>query len=165
MPPHDKPSRPKPRAASDAAATGVAGTPTGTRAGADAAAAEAGTPPGRWVTLLAACVGLEGLALLGLGVAELVALTDGADGNVGLFLGLVAIYAAYGSVLVLAARGVLRLRRWSRSVGLLSQLIALLMTPTILGAGAWWVGVPLLVVAALGLVLLLAPPVGGRLTR
>ncbi|RKS72595.1 hypothetical protein CLV35_2842 [Motilibacter peucedani] len=113
--------------------------------------------------MLAACVALEGAALVVLGLLVLASVVAGGGGNVGLFLSLVLLFGLYGGVLLLAARAMLHRRRWARSLGILSQLIALLMAPTVLGAGVWAAGVPMLVVAAVALVLVLLPQVGGRL--
>jgi hypothetical protein len=57
---------------------------------------------------------LEGLALVVSGLGVLVAVIR-SSGDFALFLALVVLFLLYGGVLLLAARGVLRRRRWSRS--------------------------------------------------
>lgn len=123
------------------------------------------TAPTRGLTLLAACVGLEGAVLVLVGIGVLVSLVAGAGGDTGLFLALVALFGLYGGVLLLAARAILRRRRWARSLGILSQLISVLMVKTIIDGGLWVVAVPLLLVSAPALLLVLAPSVGGLLVE
>jgi len=54
-------------------------------------------------------------------------------------------------------RGLFRRRRWSRSPAVLVQLLALPVSYNAFGNGAWWLAVPLLACAVVGLVGLLAP--------
>jgi hypothetical protein len=65
--------------------------------------------------------------------------------------------ALIGSGLAVVTRGVWRRRRWSRAPAVLAQLLTLPVGVSAIGVGAWFVGVPLLVCGALGLVGLFAP--------
>lgn len=61
-------------------------------------------------------------------------------------------------------RGLRRRRRWSRSPAVLVQLLAIPVGVNACGAGAWWLGAPLLGCAVAGLVGLFAPSTTQALT-
>ncbi|RZS90114.1 hypothetical protein EV189_1897 [Motilibacter rhizosphaerae] len=121
------------------------------------------------LVVLAACVGLEGAALVVLAVGELgyvlLHLGDQDARASVLFAVLAALFALYGGALLAAARAALRRRRWARALAVLSQLIGLLMGWQTTSWGIPAVGVPLLLVSATGLVLALAPQAGGLLVE
>ncbi|NHC13012.1 hypothetical protein [Motilibacter deserti] len=140
-------------------------SPGGSSRPAGTGSSSTGLPrPTRGLLALAACVALEGLALVGVGAVVLVdAIADGA-GNPLFWAFLIALFLLYGGVLLAAARAVLRRRRWARAPAVLSSLLALPVGWDAMGQDEAWLGVPVLVLGVLGLVLALAPGVGGLLT-
>ncbi|NHC43709.1 hypothetical protein [Motilibacter aurantiacus] len=128
------------------------------------APAPAAAPTGGLLAL-AACVALEGLALVVVGAVVLVdVIADGA-GNPLLWAFLVALFFLYGGTLLVAARAVLRRRRWARAPAVLSSLLALPVGWDSLSQDEPQIAVPVLLVGVAGLVLALAPGVGGLLVR
>ncbi|MGI8434329.1 MAG: hypothetical protein ACR2LE_06280 [Nocardioidaceae bacterium] len=98
------------------------------------------------VRVAALLVAGEAVALLGLAVAEFTAV-DGGRLAVALTSG--AFFVLYALGLLFAARGLVRLRRWSRSPVVLAQLIQLGVAWSFHGGSTWWVAA-LLATAALG---------------
>jgi hypothetical protein len=80
-------------------------------------------------------------------------------------IALTVIGAASAAVLALVAAGLVRVRRWSRTPALLTQLFFGIVGIYLLQAHRLEWGVPLLVLAAAGLAALLAPPSLRALTR
>jgi hypothetical protein len=80
-------------------------------------------------------------------------------------IALTVIGAASAAALVLVAVGLARVRRWSRTPALLTQLFFGIVGIYLLQAHRLEWGVPLLVLAAAGLAALLAPPSLRALTR
>ncbi|HEV8275853.1 MAG TPA: hypothetical protein VGQ26_09175 [Streptosporangiaceae bacterium] len=80
-------------------------------------------------------------------------------------IALTVIGAASAAVLALVAAGLARVRRWSRTPALLTQLFFGIVGIYLLQAHRLEWGVPLLVLAAAGLAALLAPPSLRALTR
>jgi hypothetical protein len=80
-------------------------------------------------------------------------------------IALTVIGAASAAVLVLVAVGLARVRRWSRTPALLTQLFFGIVGIYLVQAHRLEWGVPLLVLAATGLAALLAPPSLRALTR
>jgi hypothetical protein len=80
-------------------------------------------------------------------------------------IALTVIGAASAAVLVLVAVGLARVRRWSRTPALLTQLFFGIVGIYLVQAHRLEWGVPLLVLAAAGLAALLAPPSLRALTR
>jgi hypothetical protein len=107
-----------------------------------------------WIRGGAALVALEGLALLVLAIAALVTLTSDR-----LVLGATnaAFFCAYGVGLAVCARGLVRLRSWSRGPVVLAQLIQLGIAWSFVGRSTAWLSVLLAVPAALVLAVVLAP--------
>jgi len=133
-----------------------------------AAPGAAAPTPGRRATApglvaLAACVALEGLALVTVGAVVLVDLLRDGAGKQVLFVFLVALFALYGGVLLAAARAVLRRRRWARAPAVLSSLLALPVGWDATGQDQALIGVPVLAVGLAGLVLAMLPAAGGLL--
>jgi cell division protein FtsW (lipid II flippase) len=78
---------------------------------------------------------------------------------------LALLLVAWAAGLLVAARGLLRLRRWARAPLVVCQLLLLAVgLPLVQGSGARWAGGLLVVSAAAGLVCVLSPPVTARLT-
>jgi hypothetical protein len=107
-----------------------------------------------WIRGGAALVALEALALLALAIAAL--LTVKSDR---LVLGATnaAFFCAYGAGLAVCARGLMRLRSWSRGPVVLAQLIQLGIAWSFVSRSTAWLSVLLAVPAALVLVVVLAP--------
>ncbi|MEE1927646.1 hypothetical protein V1J52_05480 [Streptomyces sp. TRM 70351] len=115
----------------------------------------AGARPAR-LAVAAALVALEGVALAGVAVGMLVMLASGAPDS--------AVQAVTGALTVLAlavlpfatARGLWRLRRWSRSPAIFTQLLALPVGWQMASSTGFWVpgGLALAAVAVAVLVCL-----------
>lgn len=110
------------------------------------------TSTGRVVLGVAGLVsGLQGLALVGLAVADLAQL---GDGRLGLGIGIAVVLIVLGAGLVAAAVGVARARPGARGPVLVAQLIAFGLAWNLRGAGdavVTWL-LPVLVISA-GIVL------------
>jgi hypothetical protein len=61
-------------------------------------------------------------------------------------------------LLALVARGLLRVRRWSRTPALLTQLFTGIIGIYLVQGGRYWLGGPAIALAVAGFVLLLVPP-------
>jgi hypothetical protein len=72
-------------------------------------------------------------------------------------VGVMILMAAFGLLLLFAARGVLRGRRWSRGPAVATQLILLPLALSFVGGSTTWVAVVLAAVAITTLVGLLHP--------
>ncbi|WP_149184344.1 hypothetical protein [Streptomyces sp. TRM49041] len=111
------------------------------------------------VTAAAAVAGLEALALFAGGLYVLVStLTGTPDGVTQALMG-AATLIALGLIPLLAARGLLRLRSWSRGPAAITHIMALPVAWTLLNAeaAAIPVGIALAAAAVTGLVLLVHP--------
>ncbi len=112
------------------------------------------------VTLLAAAalVTREALGLLAAAVYFVVALgvADADDRVRAVTAAALTLLGAVG--LGLVARGLYRRRRWARAPALVTNLLVLPVAFDLTRGGRWYVGVPLLVLAAAVLVLLFARP-------
>lgn len=106
------------------------------------------------LTLAAVLAGLEGLVALGFGVVEV--------GQVRLFRAVVGVGVAllmfgFAVLLLLAARALLRRRRWARAPIVVVQLILVPVGWSFRGGQTTWVAVTMIVVALLTLVTILHP--------
>lgn len=106
------------------------------------------------LTLAAVLAGLEGLVALGFGVVEV--------GQVRLFRAVVGVGVAllmfgFAVLLLLAARALLRRRRWARAPVVVVQLILVPVGWSFRGGQTTWVAVTMIVVALLTLVTILHP--------
>ena len=114
--------------------------------------------PGR-LTGAAACAGLEALALVAGGVYMLVmGLLGRPDSPQQAEMGGLTL-VALGAIPLIAARGLLGRRAWSRGPAVATQILALPVAYTLLGASGALIpaGIALAVVAVTALVLLLSP--------
>jgi hypothetical protein len=112
------------------------------------------------VTLLAAAslVALEALGLLAAAVFFVVELGV-ADADDRVRASVAAVLTLLGAVgLGLVARGLYRRRRWARAPALVTNLLVLPVAFDLTRGGRWYVGVPLLLLAAAVLVLLFVRP-------
>ncbi|MEU4577055.1 hypothetical protein ACBI99_03675 [Nonomuraea sp. ATR24] len=113
-----------------------------------------------WSLVAAALVvALEGLIALGLGVYVGVETVSGTPANLtaalaeaafGLLIGAGLLWVAWG--------GLLAAERWGRAPAVLAQIFLIPISVTLFDSGRPELGIPLLVVALIGLVGLLAPP-------
>jgi hypothetical protein len=116
----------------------------------------------RPVALLVVCllVVLEAAAFLGLGVAWTADVVRGAATMPGASLFLAAFGVGIALLLVLAARGLWRGRRWARSPVIMWQILLVVLAVGWLGAEPTaWAVVVLVVALAIGVGLLLPPVV------
>lgn len=111
------------------------------------------------VTAAAAVAGVEALALFAGGVYVLVSTLTGRPDDVTQALTGGVTLLALGLIPLVAARGLLRLRHWSRGPAIITQIMALPVAWTLLRAtgSAIPAGIALAVVAVAGLVLLVHP--------
>ncbi|WP_031076867.1 hypothetical protein [Streptomyces sp. NRRL S-118] len=111
------------------------------------------------VTAAAAVAGLEALALFAGGAYLLVTSLTGTPDNLTQALTGGATLLALGLIPLLAARGLLRCRSWSRGPAIITQLMALPVAWTLLQADSAAIpaGIALAAAAVTGLVLLLHP--------
>ncbi|QGV78643.1 hypothetical protein [Streptomyces ficellus] len=111
------------------------------------------------VTAAAAVAGLEALALIAGGVYLLVTSLTGRPDDLTQALTGGATLIALGVIPLLAARGLLRCRSWSRGPAIITQLMALPVAWTLLQASSAAIpaGIALAAAAVTGLVLLLHP--------
>jgi hypothetical protein len=118
-------------------------------------------------TLRAAAVvqAVESAVVLAAAVLAGVDTAAGRSYQQGSGIALTGIGVASAAVLALVAAGLARVRRWSRTPALLTQLFFGIVGIYLLQAHRLEWGVPLLVLAAAGLAALLAPPSLRALTR
>ncbi|WP_175410636.1 hypothetical protein [Streptomyces sp. TRM64462] len=111
------------------------------------------------VTAAAAVAGLEALALFAGGVYVLVSTLTGDPDGVTQALTGGATLIALGLIPLIAARGLLRLRGWSRGPAIITQLMALPVAWTLLRASGAAIpaGIALAAVSVTGLAMLLHP--------
>ena len=117
------------------------------------------------VTLLAAAalVALEAVGLLAAAVFFVVELGV-ADADDRVRASVAAVLTLLGAVgLGLVARGLFRRRRWARAPALVTNLLVLPVAFDLTRGGRWYVGAPLLLLAAVVLVLLFVRPTDGAL--
>jgi hypothetical protein len=105
---------------------------------------------------LALLLALEGVALALLGVGYGVAGLSDASGRAPTELAAGAAVVT-GAVLLLLARATGRARRWSRSPAVVLNVFPFPIALGILQAGAWWVAVPLALLAGTVLYLYATP--------
>ncbi|MDT7571725.1 MAG: hypothetical protein QOE05_1899 [Actinomycetota bacterium] len=91
---------------------------------------------------------VEGIALLVVAVALLVATATGSPDNRGLSYGVAGFALAGGAVLLLLGRAVDRRQGWARSPAVVLQLLAGPVGIGFLQGGHWAAGVPILICAA-----------------
>jgi hypothetical protein len=108
------------------------------------------------VRRLALLLALEGLLLVALGIGYGVAsLTDDSNRAAAELAAGGAVLA--GLVLLLLARAVDRQRGWARSPAVVLNVLPLPIALGVLQAGAWWVGLPMLLLAGAVLYLFATP--------
>ena len=115
------------------------------------------------MTVTAALVALQGLALLALSVLFGVglALSNARELSSALFVLLFALPVGLG--LLAVARGLLGGKRWSRSPALVTQLFVVPVALPYTQGDRWYVGMALLGWSLALLALLLSPPLGAHL--
>ncbi|MQA88477.1 MAG: hypothetical protein GEV03_28645 [Streptosporangiales bacterium] len=105
----------------------------------------------------------EGGVVACLGVFVAVSALLGAPDEATRALALAGIAAVGGVVMVLVGVALLRLRRWSRAPAVVTQMLALPVGVSMVQSAQAAIGIPLLVVAVGGLVLLFVPATGRAL--
>lgn len=93
-------------------------------------------------------LGVEGVALLVVGIVLVVATATGSPDNSGLSYGVAGFALAGGGVLLLLARAVDGGRGWPRAPAVVLQLLAVPVGIGFLQGGLWAAGVPILLFAA-----------------
>lgn len=122
----------------------------------------AATPPPQ-LRVAAALVAAQGAALVAAAAVLVVEMVVATADDLVTAAALAAMALLAGVGLLVAGRGLGARRRWARSPALVTQLFVVPVSFSLLGGSRWYVGVPLLVWAAVVLVLLLTPAVGGAL--
>ncbi|MEU0566337.1 hypothetical protein ABZ297_13195 [Nonomuraea sp. NPDC005983] len=109
--------------------------------------------------IAAAVVALEGLVALGLGLYVAVETLLGKPENLTSALAEAAFGVLIGAGLLwVAGGGLFRVERWGRSPGVLAQIFMIPVAITLIQSDKPLIGIPLIVVALVGLGTLLAPP-------
>jgi hypothetical protein len=130
---------------------------------------ENGAQPRAWRTaatplkVLVGLLGFEALALVGIGVAYLVALPIAhRQTQVWVTLAESGLALLFGASLAFMARGVVQGRRWPRSPAITLQLVGLPLSGRVAEFGGWWLAVPMIAVLVVTLLLLFgtAPRMG-----
>lgn len=98
---------------------------------------------------------VEGLGLIGIGVAEVSSISSE---RIGIGLGGAAFWFVFGLLLIFAAVKVLAGNTWARGFLVFSQLLQLLISFNFRG-DVWWIPTTLMVSAVVAIACLLAPPV------
>ncbi|MFI6324165.1 hypothetical protein ACIBG8_42025 [Nonomuraea sp. NPDC050556] len=107
----------------------------------------------------AAVVAVEGLAALAFGIFLGVETLGGGAQETTAAIAEVAFFLLIGAGLVwVAYGGLFKVERWGRTPGVLAQIFLIPVGGTVLADGQPLIGVPLLVLAVLGIGTLLAPP-------
>jgi hypothetical protein len=106
-------------------------------------------------------VALEGVVLVGSGVADALSALRGA--RVAYAVPGAVLFVVFGLGLVGAAWGLVRRRRWARAPAVVAQLLALPVGLSLARSGRTVLGVAVLVVAGVALGLVLSPAVGREL--
>ena len=101
-------------------------------------------------------LGVEGVALVVIGVVDAVATTTGSPTRRGFSYGQAALALAAGALLLLLARAIRARRDWARSPAIVLQILAVPVGIGQLQSGVWAAGVPVLLLAVVTLVLVLA---------
>ncbi|HKB31017.1 MAG TPA: hypothetical protein VKD26_09290 [Streptosporangiaceae bacterium] len=116
---------------------------------------------------LAGAAAVQAAESLGVLAATVIALADTISGrSYQVSSGVALTLIGFGATVVLAAvaAGLLRVRRWSRTPALLTQLFCGIVAIYLIQGHRYGWGVPLLVLAVAGLAALLAPPTLRALT-
>lgn len=113
-----------------------------------------------WTLLVGAVVvAVEGLAALAFGGFVGVETLRGGAQETTAAIAEAAFFLLVGAGLIWVAwGGLLRAERWGRTPGVLTQIFLIPVGGTVLADGRPIIGVPLLVLAVLGIGMLLAPP-------
>jgi hypothetical protein len=110
------------------------------------------------VSLAAAVQAIESAGVLAAAVFAGVAAAQGKSYQSSSGIALTAIGAGTAVVLALVALGLVRVRRWSRTPALLTQLFVGIVGIYLVQGHRYWLGGPALALSVTGLVLLLVPP-------
>jgi hypothetical protein len=110
------------------------------------------------VSLAAAVQAIESAGVLAAAVFAGISAAQGKSYQSSSGIALTAIGAGTAVLLALVALGLTRVRRWSRTPGLLTQLFVGIIGIYLVQGHRYWLGGPALALSVAGLVLLLVPP-------
>ncbi len=136
------------------------GSRSGGRASGQASVAGDASDQGRplSVSLAAVVQAAEAAGVLAAAVYAGVAAAQGKSYQSSSGIALTIIGAGTAVVLALVATGLARVRRWSRTPALLTQLFVGIVGIYLVQGHRFWLGIPALALAVAGLALLLMPP-------
>ncbi|MFF5212457.1 hypothetical protein [Streptosporangium sp. NPDC000396] len=110
------------------------------------------------LTVAAAVMAVEGFTTLLLGGYVGVETVIGEPSDVTSSIFVAGFGILVGAVLLWVGWGMLRVERWTRSLGVLAQIFAVVVGITLVQSDQQTIGIPLIAVAVVGLVALLSPP-------
>jgi len=110
------------------------------------------------VSLAAAAQAIEAAGVLAAAVLAGIEAAQGKSYQSSSGIALTAIGAGTAVVLALVALGLARVRRWSRTPALLTQIFVGIVGIYLVQGHRYWLGGPALALSVTGLVLLLVPP-------
>jgi len=110
------------------------------------------------VSLAAAAQAIEAAGVLAAAVLAGIEAAQGKSYQSSSGIALTAIAAGTAVVLALVALGLARVRRWSRTPALLTQIFVGIVGIYLVQGHRYWLGGPALALSVTGLVLLLVPP-------
>ena len=110
------------------------------------------------MSLAAAVQAIESAGVLAAAVFAGISAAQGKSYQSSSGIALTAIGAGTAVLLALVALGLTRVRRWSRTPALLTQLFVGIVGIYLLQGHRYWLGGPALALSVAGLVLLLVPP-------
>lgn len=109
------------------------------------------------VTVAAAVEAIEGLGLVGAGGYVAWGTIVGQPRDLSSAIALAVITVLTGVALLLVARGLWQARRWSRAPAVITQMFVLIVAVPMVRGDESALGIPMVVLAVLGLVVLLMP--------
>ena len=136
------------------------GSRSGGRARGQASVAQDAGPRGRPLSILlaAAVEAVQSAGVLAAAVLAGISAGEGRSYQNSSGIALTAIGAGTAVLLALIAIGLLRVRRWSRTPALLTQLFTGIIGIYLVQGDRYWLGVPAIALAVAGFALLLVPP-------
>jgi uncharacterized membrane protein YgcG len=109
------------------------------------------------VTIAAAVESLEGIAIIGAGGYVAWETIVGQPRDLPSAIALAVIAIITGVLIVLVGRGLLQARRWSRAPAVITQMFVLIVAVPMVQGDQGAIGLPLVVGAVVGMVVLLMP--------
>lgn len=109
------------------------------------------------VTIAAAVEALEGIAIIGAGGYVAWETIVGQPRDLPSAIALAVIAIITGALIVLVGRGLLQARRWSRAPAVITQMFVIIVAVPMVQGDQGVIGLPLVVGAVVGMVVLLMP--------